>query len=139
MSGTADTTTDPPQDTVQPHQAKPAVPSVKTYLGKGKTKHRSKDKSMRSRPPDTKVSEGGGEGGAPSAGAEILLQLLEETMVEQTERCKNAGEAERNHCVLTAISPTAPRPDATHCIIEGTEHNLGWYQGRGAGASGVKE
>ena len=88
--------------------------SVITYLRRGKKlwwNSSSWERGVRNSPADTKVTEEGGGGGAPGAGADITLQPLEETMVERMERCKKTGAAERNCCIQTVIPPP---PYATH-------------------------
>lgn len=62
--------------------------SAKTYLRNGKccTALRRYEKPVRNSPADTKAREGGGQG-APGAGADIALQPMEMTMVEQLFTC----------------------------------------------------
>jgi len=76
--------TDPPLAKAEPISDGGSTSGI-TYLRREKKLQQERGVRIRERNnfPDTKVSEEGGTGGAPGAGAEVPLQTMEKTMVRQ--------------------------------------------------------
>lgn len=137
--GTAGTTTDPLQDMAKPI-SQACCPSVKTCLRKGKNKAWQWGASTKVWEAAQQTSES-----VQKEGEEVLQALEHRFPVSPWRRpwWSRQKEARRQEQRETAVYwLQLPTPDGltppTHCI-KGTEHNLRWYQGRVAGALGVKE